>query len=55
MQAGQPIRSSFRMNDNAGVGCLELSRGRRVATRGASFRVDWVEHWENQIEFEWGK
>ena len=36
MKAGQPIRFSFRVNDNAGVGCMELSRGRSVAKRGAS-------------------
>ena len=53
--AGEPIKFSFRVNDNAGVGCMELSRGRSVAKRGASFHVDWVEHWENQVEFGWGK
>ncbi len=53
--AGAPIKFSFRVNDNAGVGCMELSRGRSVAKRGASFHVDWVEHWENQVEFGWGK
>ena len=34
---------------------MELSRDRSVAKRGASFHVDWVEHWENQVEFGWGK
>jgi hypothetical protein len=53
--AGEPIRFSFRVNDNAGVGCMELARGRSVAKHGASFHVDWVEHWENQVEFGWGK
>jgi hypothetical protein len=53
--AGEPIKFSFRVNDNAGVGCMELSRGRSVAKRGASFHVDWVEHWENQVEFGWQK
>ena len=53
--AGQPIKFSFRVNDNAGVGCMELSRGRSVAKHGGSFHVDWVEHWENQVEFGWGK
>lgn len=53
--AGAPIKFSFRVNDNAGVGCMELSRRRSVAKHGGSFHVDWVEHWENQIEFGWGK
>jgi len=53
MLAGQPIKFSFRVNDSAGVGCMELSRGRSVAKRGASFHVDWVEHWENEVEFGW--
>lgn len=53
--AGEPIRFSFRVNDDAGVGCMELSRGRSVAKHGGSFHVDWTEHWENQVEFGWGK
>lgn len=49
----RPIKFSFRVNDNAGVGCLELSRGRSVAKRNGlgSFTVDWVEHWDNALEF----
>ena len=54
-EARMPIKFSFRINDNAGVGCMELSRGRSVAKHGGSFHVDWVEHWENQVEFCWGK
>ncbi len=53
--AGLPIKFSFRVNDNAGGGCMELSRGRSVAKHGGSFHVDWVEHWENQVEFGWGR
>ncbi len=54
-EAGKPIKFSFRINDNAGVGCMELARGRSVSKHGGSFHVDWVEHWENQVEFGWGK
>lgn len=54
MRARRPIKFSFRVNDDAGVGCMELARGRSVAKRGASFHVDWIEHWENQVEFGWG-
>lgn len=53
--AGEPIKFSFRVNDNSGVGCMELSRRRSVAKHGGSFHADWVEHWENQVEFGWGK
>jgi hypothetical protein len=51
LDAGQPIKFSFRVNDNAGIGCMELSRNRSVAKRGGSFHVDWVEHWSNEVEF----
>ena len=52
--ADQPIKFSFRVNDNNGP-ALELSRQRSVAKRNASFHVDWVEHWANEIEFGWEK
>ncbi len=51
VDAGLTIKFSFRVNDNAGGGCMELSRGRSVAKRNGSFLVDWVEHWANELEF----
>lgn len=51
LDAGQTIKFSFRVNDNAGGGCMELSRGRSVAKRNGSFMADWVEHWANEVEF----
>ena len=49
---GQTIKFSFRVNDNAGVGCLELARGRSVSKQNfPAFRVDWIEHWANEVEF----
>jgi hypothetical protein len=51
LDAGQTIKFSFRVNDNGGRGCLELSRRRSVAKRNGSFTVDWVEHWANEMEF----
>ncbi len=51
LDAGRTIKFSFRVNDNANVGCMELSKGRSVAKRNASFTVDWVEHWANELEF----
>lgn len=53
LDAGKPIKFSFRVNDNDGVGCMELSRGRSVAKRNGSFRADWVEHWANEVAFGW--
>ena len=55
LDAGRPVKFSFRVNDNKGVGTMELSRGRSAAKRNGSFHVDWVEHWANELEFGWGK
>jgi len=49
------IKFSFRVNDNSGNGCMELSRGRSVAKRGLSFQVYWLEHWTNEVEFSFQK
>ena len=51
LDLGQTIKFSFRVNDNAGGGCMELSRNRSVAKRNGSFHVDWAEHWANELEF----
>jgi hypothetical protein len=51
IEAGGTIKFSFRVNDNAGGGCMELSRDRSVAKRNYSFFADWVEHWANELEF----
>jgi hypothetical protein len=49
---GQTIKFSFRVNDNADTGCMELSRDRSVAKHNnESFHVEWVEHWANELEF----
>ena len=55
MDQGQTIKFSYRVNDNAGIGCMELSRGRSVAKRNGSFHADWVEHWANELEFGFKK
>jgi hypothetical protein len=55
LDAGEPIKFSFRVNDNGGGGCMELSHERSVAKRNASFQADWVEHWANELEFGWEK
>ncbi len=55
MLAGKSVKFSYRVNDNAGVGCLELARGRSISKRGCAFYTQWAEHWENQLAFGWGK
>lgn len=55
LDANQPIKFSFRVNDNAGGGTMELSKNRSIAKRNGSFHVDWVEHWANELEFGWQK
>ena len=55
LDEGRPFRFSYRVNDDAGVGCMGLSRGRSVAKRGTSFGVNWVEHWTNQVHFVFEK
>ena len=56
LDAGVTVKFSFRVNDDAGVGCMELSKGRSVANRNQhSFRADWVEHWANELEFAFEK
>lgn len=52
--AHRTIGFSFRVNDNQGSGCLELSRNRSVAKRGESFGVPWTEHWTNTVQFAFG-
>jgi hypothetical protein len=54
MEQHRAVKFSYRVNDKAGVGCMELSRGRSVAKHGQSFHADWLEHWENQVQFGWG-
>jgi hypothetical protein len=49
---GRTIKFSFRVNDDAGAGCLELARQRSVAKlNNTTFEADWVEHWANEVEF----
>ncbi len=53
LDEGKPVKFSFRINDDAGVGCLELAKGRSVSRRNsAAFAADWTEHWANEVEFD---
>jgi hypothetical protein len=52
--AGESVKFSFRVNDNAGTACMELARERSVSkTNSSTFRDDWVQHWANEVEFGW--
>ena len=51
LDAGQTVKFSYRVNDNQGVGCMELSKRRSVAKQNSSFYADWGEHWANELEF----
>ncbi len=51
LDAGMTVKFDFRVNDDQGVGCMELAKRRSVSKRGKAFMVDWVEHWTNEIEF----
>jgi len=51
LDTGKTIKFSFRVNDSAGGGTMELARMRSVARRNGSFYVDWKEHWANELEF----
>ena len=53
LDAGQPIKFSFRVNDNDGPG-YELAANRSVSkVNFPAFHVDWVQHWANELEFGW--
>jgi hypothetical protein len=54
LDAGEPIKFSFRVNDNGGAG-MELSRKRSVAKINPSFHANWIEHWANELEFGFEK
>ena len=51
LDAGQTVKFSYRVNDDQGVGCMELSKRRSAAKRNGSFFVEWVEYWGNELEF----
>jgi len=55
MEAGRPIKFSFRVNDNDGPS-MELAEGRSVSKKNSyTFHPDWTEHWANEIEFAFEK
>jgi len=56
LDAGKPVKFSFRVNSHAGGGCMELARDRAVSRKNNhAFQVDWVEHWANELEFAFQK
>ena len=54
--AGQPIKFSFRVNDNGRGGTLELARDRSVSKlNNLAFQAHWKPHWANEVEFAFEK
>jgi hypothetical protein len=55
LDAGKPVKFSFRVNDNNGP-AYELAQDRSVSKiNDQTFHVDWVTHWANEVEFGWEK
>ena len=49
--AGQPIKFSYRVNDDKGP-AYELAAGRSVSKDNPrAFHNDWATHWANELEF----
>ena len=52
LDAGKTIGFTVRVNDNSGVGCMELARHRSVSRQNNNaFKPDWSEHWANEVRF----
>lgn len=55
LDAGRPVKFSFRVNDKDGP-AYELAQERSVSkVNDQAFHVDWVTHWANEVEFGWEK
>lgn len=51
LDAGLPVKFTFRVNDNDGP-AYELAAGRSVSKdNGLAFHNDWQTHWANELEF----
>jgi len=52
LDAGKPVKFSYRVNHDKRGPTMELARGRSVSRlNGRAFHVDWKEHWANELEF----
>jgi len=52
IDAGKPVKFTFRVNDNGGAPTMELARDRSVSkVNPATLHPDWVQHWSNELEF----
>lgn len=55
LDAGEPIKFTFRVNDNAGLS-YELATDRSVSkANSTTFHSDWQTHWSNELEFGFEK
>jgi len=56
LDAGKPVKFSFRVNHNTGGSTMELARHRSVSREQThAFHPDWVESWANELEFAFEK
>ena len=56
LDAGKPVKFSFRVNNHSGGAGMELARDRGVAKlNSAAFQADWIAHWANELEFAFDK
>lgn len=54
LDAGEPIKFSFKVNNDTGGPALELGAERSITRQNnLSFHVEWRESWSNEIEFAW--
>ena len=55
LDAGRPIKFTFRVNDDKGP-AMELAEDRSVSKKNPyTFHPEWVEHWANELEFAFEK
>ncbi len=56
MAAGEPVKFTFRVNNNTGGAMLELAANRSVSRVNAyTLHVEWRPGWSNEVEFQWEK
>jgi hypothetical protein len=56
LDAGAPVKFSFRVNDNGRIPAYELAMGRSVSKlNNYAFHNDWESAWANEVEFAFEK
>ncbi|MBD3268120.1 hypothetical protein GF373_15765 [bacterium] len=56
MDAGEPVKFSYRVNHETGGPTMELAKGRSVSKPNSqAFHPNWQEHWANELAFGFEK